>query len=240
MVLGSLRLGRRLWGAAGLGVSLGLTQLPSSSVGTRGSGPMGTGGVPGAQSALSSAPGLHPRLASFLLPAPAPFPLRKARLRDYGSGDERAERACVHARPLWSRAACACAREGPYASIPCASPPASCPPRCDGSRIPNARFLKPEGSQAQAQAQERASRHRTQGPDAPALRMPRARPLQSKPEFPSCLTPPQVPCVGPSGVPASPPRPTRPQLWPRSRPGRSTPGARTQRLPLPLHPRCHL
>lgn len=166
--------------AAELRVSLGLTQLPSLSVGTRGSGPMGTGGVLGMQSVLSSA------LLRGFIPGSPPFcfPLGKARLRDYGSSDERAERVCVHARPQWSRAACA--REGPYAS--CASAPASCPPRCDGSRIPNARFLEPERSQA------RASRHCTQGPGAPALRIPRAQPPQSKPEFPSCLTPPRVPC----------------------------------------------
>lgn len=43
-VASHLRLGRRLRCAAWLGVSLGLTQLPSLSVGTRGSGPMGAGG----------------------------------------------------------------------------------------------------------------------------------------------------------------------------------------------------
>ena len=37
-VASHLRLGRRLWCAAGLGVSLGLTQLPSLSVGTEAQG----------------------------------------------------------------------------------------------------------------------------------------------------------------------------------------------------------
>ena len=73
--------------------------------------------VPGAQSALSSAPGLHPRLASFLLPAPARFPLRKARLRDCGSSDERAERACARAATVVARSVCVCAG-GPLRACP--------------------------------------------------------------------------------------------------------------------------
>lgn len=92
------------------------------------------------------------------------------------------QKGCVRARGV-----CVCA-EGPL-RLPllrvCSS---QLPSTLEGSRIPNARFLEPERSQA------RASSHCTQGPGAPALQIPRAQPPQSKPEFPSCLTPPQVPC----------------------------------------------
>ena len=63
--LGSLKSGRCLGSATGLGVSLGLTQLPSLLVAIRVSGPVGAGGVLGVQSTIGSAPGPHLQLPLF-------------------------------------------------------------------------------------------------------------------------------------------------------------------------------
>lgn len=162
--------------------------------------------VSGAHSARSSAPGPHPRLASAPLPAPGPVPAPQVSAPRWKQ-QQRAGRACVRARARVRV-------RGRATALPCAPAPAFCPPRCDASRIPNARSHPP------ALTHKRASVQSAAAPPAPHFRLsllgrsqragctgpaklaecgPRRR--MSKPASPSELAPPQVPNCLQRGAP---------------------------------------
>lgn len=148
---------------------------------------------------------------------------------------------CVRARRVRVR--------GRAPRFPARPTPASCSPRCDASRIPNARSHPPGRSHSHTHAQPRARTHprrrtpgsallgRSQrppcpGPPEPPERGPRG--LRTGPASLSRRTRLRSPAAsrgGPSGFPAPPPCPAGPYSLPEPRPGRPTlaSGAPTRR-----------
>lgn len=190
----ALRSGRHLGSAAGLGVSLGLTQLPSLPMGTRASE------LWAQEVSWGRIPGWPP----LRFPLWLGFPLRRVRLRDCGKSSPRAERACARARVL-------CVRGGALRSA--ARP--LLPPALHATAPVESPMRAP--SRRGAHTRARAPCRRTQRPGAQALRISEGQPLapaeRTSVPFPADPVSGPLPLSGgPSCVPASVPCPARPRL----------------------------